>query len=223
MSQAMQYEFRLFGPYKGLTKVINGHKFVHGVYRTVVAPHSAATLMQVLSFYGAYAKGTKDYDEALAAEAAKEAAENGADEVHTEAERREHDPVSDGLQPDGGGLAPPATDERGGADSDPAQGEGVDPAGGGHEHAGVPKFEEAAEHSQPGEPSSEGSVEVQQAMLKLDPENDAHWVKAGPRTGLPKLAAVEEAYGKAGLTAADLEAAIPGWNREKAVARMLEN
>ena len=221
MSQVMQYEFRLFGAYKGKTKVVNGHKFVHGIYRTVVAPHSAATLMKVLSFYGAYAKGTKEYDEALAAEEA----EHGADEVHAEAELRADDPVSGDVQSDGGGPEAPSPDGRGGADDDSAEGAGSDSAGSGHGHAGVPEFAEvaaSAERPEPGEPASEGSVSVRAAMLKLDPENDAHWVKAGPRAGLPKLAAVEEAYGKAGLTAADLEAAIPGWNREKATQRMLD-
>lgn len=218
MSQVMQYEFRLFGPDAGKTKVINGHKFVYGIHRKVVAPHAAATLMQVLSFYGAYAKGTPQYDEALAAEEAA----NGANEVPAQAERGSDDPVLGGVRQDGGGPEAPSSDGRSGADDHSAESEGVDSTGSGHRHAGIPKFEEAAGHTQPGEPSSEGSVDVAQAMMKLDPENDSHWVKAGPRAGLPKLAAVEEAYGKAGLTAADLEAALPGWNREKAVQKMLE-
>jgi hypothetical protein len=53
-------------------------------------------------------------------------------------------------------------------------------------------------------------------MMTLDPTNDSHWVMTGAQVGKPKLAVVEEAYGRAGLTRSDLEDALPGYNREVA-------
>src|SRR3546814_14187350 len=105
MSQIMQYSFRLFGPRKGRTVAINGHKFVDGVYRAVVSPHNAANLMKVLSYYGAYAKGTPEYDAALAKEE-----NHGADEVPSGAEQggadalpREGEPAGRTAERRGGG------------------------------------------------------------------------------------------------------------------------
>ena len=213
----LQYEFHLFGGRKGKTGTINGHKFVHGVFRTIVAPVQAAPLMRVLSFYGAFAKGTPEYDAAVAKEEGhggskvSEAAGSGsADAVRS-------DSGSDGSQPEEAS----ADDGSGAADSE-AGSAGSGSAGSGLGHAGVPKFEEAASLPQPGEPVAVGSEDVKAAMLKLDPENDEHWVKHGAAKGLPKLNAVEEAYGRAGLTRQDLDAAIPGWNREKAIGAALE-
>ena len=216
--QNMQYTFRLFGGRAGKSGMINGHNFVNGMYRKIVAPVQAATLCRVLGFYGAYAQGTPEYDAALA----KEEAANGGSKVHAEAGQGKAAEVRSGSGPDGTQPEEASADDGTGADDSDAGGPGSDSAGSGHGHAGVPKFEEAASLPQPGEPASVGSDEVKAAMLKLDPENDEHWVKHGSAKGLPKLNAVEEAYGKAGLGRQDLEAAMPGWNREKAIGAALD-
>ncbi len=175
-------------------------------------------MAKVLGFYGAYAQGTPEYDAALA----KEEAANGGSKVPEaagsgEADAVRGDPGSDGAVPEA-----PSADDGSGAGNSEADGSGGSAPGDGLGHAGVPKFEEAASLPQPGEPESVGSDDVKAAMLKLDPENDDHWVKHGSAKGLPKLNAVEEAYGKAGLGRQDLEAAMPGWNREKAIGAALE-
>jgi len=214
----MQYEFRLFGGYAGRTMVVNGHKFVQGVYRTVQSPHAAATLVKVLAYYGAYHKGSAEYDAALAKEQG-----NGADEVHSGSKCRPADPVpheggSDGVGSPASGNA----DDGAGAASSEGAGSGSGSAGDGREDAGVPKFEDSASLPQPSEPASVGSEEVKTALLKLDPEDDTQWVKTGEHAGKPKLNAVEAAFGRAGLTREDLEAALPGWNRDKAIEYMME-
>lgn len=216
--QNLQYTFRLFGGRAGKSGMINGHQFVNGYYRVIVAPVQAGTLSRVLGFYGAYAQGTPEHDAALA----KEEAANGGSKVPEAAGSGSADAVRSSPEQDGSeSEAPPADDGSGAGDSE-ADGSGSDSAGSGRGHAGVPKFEEAASLPQPGEPVAVGSDDVKAAMLKLDPENDEHWVKHGAAKGLPKLNAVEEAYGKAGLGRQDLDAAMPGWNREKAIEAALE-
>lgn len=62
---------------------------------------------------------------------------------------------------------------------------------------------------------------VREAVLRLDPDVDSHWVMTGAHKGKPKLQSVEDAYGKAGLTRQDIEAAMPGYNRAKATEAAL--
>ncbi len=72
-------------------------------------------------------------------------------------------------------------------------------------------------------PLSEVAEAVKIAILKLDPEVDQHWVMTGAHKGKPKLQAVEDAYGKAGLTRSDIEAAVPGYTRDAALDAALAN
>ena len=214
----MQYEFRLFGGRAGQTVVINGHKFVQGIYHKVVAPVQASTLIKVLGYYGAHPKGSPAYDAALAKEQ-----ELGTDEVHSGAQCGPAAAVSDaGGSAGAGPAASGSSDERDGAAAASADGSRDNSPGDGHADAGVPKFEDGP-LPQPFEPASVGSRDIKTAMMKLDPENDDHWVKAGVAAGKPKLHAVETAYGRAGLTRDDLEDALPGWTRDKAIEHMLES
>ena len=158
--QSMEYEFRLFGGRMGTTMSINGHKFVDGVFRTVIPSTQLPSLAKILSYYGAFLKGSSEYDAAMAAET-------------------------------------------------------------GGEPKAEPKVAKTKAKAA-SEPLSEGNGEIAAALKKLDPENDDHWVMTGTHKGLPKLFAVEEAYGRAGLTRQDLEAALPGWNRDKALEAALE-
>jgi hypothetical protein len=209
----MQFEFRLFGPRKGQTMVLNNHQFVNGICTLVQSSDNMGTAARVFSFYRAYARGTPEYDAAMAQE---EAEANGADEV-SEASLEGTDPaVEAGVQPGGGGPAegeavPSGSDvEPGGADPTSASS-----SGDGHEHAGVPKFPEDADYRAE-EPSSSVNEDVAAAVRKLDPDVDSHWVLTGGHKGKPKLQAVEDAYGKAGLTRQDIEAAMPGYTRDAA-------
>ena len=214
----MQYEFRLFGGRKGQTVSINGHKFIQGIHHKVVAPVQAATLIKVMGYYGAYHKGSPAYEAALAKEQ-----ELGTDEVHSGAQCGPAAEVSDAGESAGAGpAASGSSDERDGAVAASVDGTGDNPPGHGHAHTGVPKFEDGP-LPEPFEPASVGNADIKTAMLKLDPENPDHWVKAGAAAGKPKLNAVETAYGRAGLAREDLEAALPGWTRDKAIEHMLES
>lgn len=228
MSQVMQYRFRLFGPYAGKTMTVNGHQFVNGETVLVQSSENMGACTRVLSFYGAFHAGTPEYEEALAKElaeqeAAKAAEEtNGGSEVHSETESGSSDEVRGDIQSDG------TKPSEAPADVSPVDAEaetgnsGIDTSGDGHGHAGVPKFEEAADQREPSEHAPEINEAVKTAVLKLDPAESSQWVSTGAHAGKPKLLAVEEAYGRAGLTRQDVEAAIPGWNRDLALETALE-
>ena len=58
------------------------------------------------------------------------------------------------------------------------------------------------------------------AVSAVDPEVDGDWVKAGPDKDKPKLQAVQDVIDRgcdAKLTRQEVEAALPGWNRLKAI------
>lgn len=55
---------------------------------------------------------------------------------------------------------------------------------------------------------------LRKAILQLDPENSEHWTG----TGKPMLNIIEKFYGSSGVTRADVQAAIPGYDREAARA-----
>ena len=227
MSQVMQYEFRLFGPRKGQTVTINGHPFVNGRVVLVQASQNMEACMKVLSFYGAFARGTPPYDEALAQEEAEDEiptnveAEHGASEVYTETVKGSDAPVPTSVRPDGAGFAKEAAVDGSGSDhTKGADGSSGDPSGDGHGHAGIPKFPEDKDRRVI-EPPSQVNEIVKIAVLKLDPEVDQHWVMTGAHKGKPKLQEVESAYGKAGLTRQDIEAAAPGWTRDYALEAAL--
>lgn len=215
MTQALQYTFRLFGPNKGKTMEVSGHQFVNGEARLVGAPQNMGHVLRVLGYYGAFAMGTAEYDAAVAREKEQEAEADGADEVHEDAESGASEaPVGD-VQPEGGEPSEEGTEDGAGDASDSEGEAGVRPEGDGHEDAGVPDFSEAASLKEPEEPKGDANTALAAAVSKLDPENDAHWTKAG----LPALSAVEEAYGRAGVTRKDVEAAMPGWNRDAALEK----
>jgi hypothetical protein len=48
--------------------------------------------------------------------------------------------------------------------------------------------------------------------MALDPENDKHWTE----TGLPAMAAIEQAAKSTGIIRSEVEEAAPGHNREAA-------
>lgn len=212
MSGVMQYEFRLFGPRKGQTLLLNGHQFIKGVCTLMQSSDNMGNAARVFSYYMAFARGTPEYDEALAAEEAK----HGTGEIFEKAVEGINSTVSAGVQSDGRGSpeesAVPGT---GDVITDRSDSAGSDSSRDGYEHAGVSKFPEDANYRAE-EPASSVNNEITVAVMKLDPEIDSHWVLTGAHKGKPKLQAVEDAYGKANLTRQDLEAAMPGYDRKAA-------
>ena len=217
MSGIMRFEFRLFGPRKGWTGVINSHQFVNGICTLTQSSDNMGTAARVFSFYRAFARGTLEYDAAMAAEEA----EHGADEVNPPALEGADPAVPARAGPDGAGPsegeAVPGGDYAGPGGTDPAS---PDASGDGHEHSGVPIFPEDKDYRAE-EPSSSVNEGIKAAVLKLDPDVDSHWVMTGAHKGKPKLQAVEDAYGKNTLTRQDIEAAMPGYNRDAASAAAL--
>ncbi len=212
MSGIMQYEFHLFGPRKGQTININGHNFRNGVATLAYSSEAMGSCMKVLRSYGAFARGTQEYLDAMD----KEEAANGVNDILAASDGGSDDPIRSGVRPVGAQPPPsPANASAGGNDSQRATGPNGDPAGHGHEHAGIPKFPEDKDFRAT-EPSSSVNVGIMAAVMKLDPEVDDHWVQTGAAKGLPKLNAVEEAYGKANLTRQDVDAAAPNYNRDRA-------
>jgi len=67
---------------------------------------------------------------------------------------------------------------------------------------------------QPNKQQALGNERLAAALQKLDPENDEHWTKLGK----PAMAALEQFYGSTDFTRADVEAAIPDFNRDAARA-----
>lgn len=215
MANLMQYTFRLFGPRKGLTVVLNGHRFVNGLYRTVQQPNAAGFLMRSLSYFGAYAMGTAEYEAALKRE--KEAEASGSDEVPTGEESDTADANDGEVQSQGGESASEDSSNGAGDGNDSERGSGILSEGDGHNDARVPDFSEAATIVPPGEPAGTPSNTIKAALMKLDPDNNEHWTKAG----LPALLAVETALGRAGVTRRDVESAFPGYTRDQAIMQSL--
>lgn len=63
---------------------------------------------------------------------------------------------------------------------------------------------------------SDTKIKLAKIIHGLSPENNDHWTDAGK----PRLSVIEEALGAAGVSRADVEAAAPGWTREKAAAEI---
>ncbi len=226
MAKPMLYSIRFFGGYRGRNKTINGHQFIMGMYTLVANPDSVAFVLKAMAAYGAYAKGTEEYDAALKREqesdAVKAAAaektqeeEHGTSEVQPPSETGQTDSVSGDVRPDGAEPTETPTNDGesdvGGEDG----GSGLPADRDGHSDSGLSKFEEG-ESRGPVEPAGEINSDLVRAIRALDHTVDEHWVLRGRHAGRPKLGAVEEAFGQSGLTRADVEDALPHYTREVA-------
>ncbi len=139
--------------------------------------------------FQAYPDPSKELDDARAA--LKEDADAGQAEPDEPAQGDEH--------PGG------ADDDEGGAGQEPDQPEDADEVSGGDD----PQAGGEGAGDAPGD-GQEGPVAA--ALRQLDPANDEHWTADGK----PKMAAVEAVLGRSDVTRADVDAALPGFNREKA-------
>lgn len=80
----------------------------------------------------------------------------------------------------------------------------------------------AAEQAKPkkakrGRPTNRAKA-IKAAILKLDPYRTSQWVPTGFRAGQPKLSAVQKICGFPIFEYDEINAALPGWTREKAKA-----
>jgi hypothetical protein len=208
-SNLMRYEFHLFGPLNGKSMNIGGHQFIAGKYQIVAKPEDAKFVIRYLSHWQAYAKGTPEY-------AAAVEKENGAGKVQGDARSGQAEALSGNVQSDGREFTPSQVDEVSGHAGSAQREAGLRSEGNGHTDAGVPNFEEADSLKPPTEPTVLPSETLRAAVMKLDPDNVDHWTQAG----LPKLSVIDEVLGRAGATRKDVEAAVPGWTRDKALERI---
>lgn len=139
--------------------------------------------------YQAFPDPSRELDEAVAA-------------IHGEADAAEAEQDEPGA---GDGDKGGAQDDAGGA-GQPAPEPGNPAEGGGHAEA------------QPGEAEpgrsdqGDGQSPIAAALSKLDPADDEHWTADGK----PKMTALEAIMGRSDITRAQVDAAVPGFNREKA-------
>lgn len=231
MAKAKIFTFRLFGAYRGVTKRINGHQFVDGNHSIAVDPERVAALMQVLGYYGGYAKGTTEYDKHLAVEQAidlsnqkavdltdKEPETDGTDDILSKADEGSATRLGSEVQQTGAEPAEETSDNGSGTGDSSGGSAGSGALGDGHSDSGLSKFEES-EGDGPSEPSSEIDNGLKRAVLALDPEAEEHWIARGRHAGKPALTAVEEALGRAGVTRSDVEDAMPAYTRKVAQER----
>lgn len=217
MSQVMRYEVRLFGPLKGATRSINGHKFVGGVCYLIGKPEAVSFALKYLESYQAFARGTPQFDRAIEREAREE--KHGVSHNETGARDRKAGEADDEIQPVRPGAAERESGHGGESGEASTGSTGSVPDGDGHEDAGIPKFEESKNRVEPSEPAGDVNNDVRAAVMKLDPDTADHWT----RDGKPKLSAVEGALGRAGVTRRDVDAAAPDWTRDRAVERVLKD
>jgi hypothetical protein len=165
------------------------YKFENGFFVSVIDSGKVEKTNRVMgTFYGAFPYKAEQGDGSGQVPAAPAEGGPGA-EV----------PLHGGLRPDGQG--PAAQDAAlGGADAGAGSGsQGSVPSGDGHQDSGD-------------DGSAERTRRVREAVAALDPENDEHWTAGG----VPRIDAVEKALGRAGLTRAEVERAVPGYTRDTA-------
>lgn len=216
MSQAITILFLLTGQLAGKTITLGDYQFVEGRCEITDDPVQLALHARALEVnWQALPENDPRHEQIAAAMA--ELIDKTAEELANE--QREIPPGGNG--PDRtaevhGGSEPEAP----AADSAAIVGEADAgaPAGGAERAAADADGHQEGVSQDAGQGSSEAKPEVNEklrnAVLGLDPKVDANWTKDGK----PAMKAVEAAYGSAGITRADVEAAAPGFNREAAKA-----
>ena len=203
----MKLKFGFVGPDYGKTRLINGFQFVNGFFTLNDTPESVAGVTAYLAHYQAYPVGSDEYEAGMEkyGHGKRDIQAGGAPEVQGQG-------VSDGSGPNSSS----ATGFDGPSDPQGDQGEqGTDRSG--HEDSGLVDEQESDGQDDQSEAAEAVQVKagpkVAEAVYKLDAMNDDHWTDAG----LPAMAAVEAALGSTGITRRDVAAAVPGWDREKAL------
>jgi hypothetical protein len=212
----MKFEIELVGHFAGKTVVLNGLQYVDGVATIKGEATAMASLMEYhRKCYQAYLVGSADL---AAAKARLENKEPEADGISADIQGSERE-VESGARSD---IEPAAVELDGsGSDEAPATGSGPVSEGsrgesgsdGEHESSDATSSGEPTEAVvEPTEPQAPVNKKLADAVMKLDYGNNDHWTDGG----LPAMKAVESAYGATGITRADVEDAMPEWNRESA-------
>lgn len=188
----------LTGHYAGRTIEINGSTFVNGELELTGDLKSMDGLIRYMATYNAYLAGSDELAAAQERDRRNKETANGANEIL-----------------DGPAGTDPSGVSADDADSGAASGTGTtgtstDGAGSVSDGDGVPGGRESDAALQASDPQV---LKIIDGINALDPTVDDHWTQAG----LPSVQAVATASGVANVTRKDIEAAMPGWNREKAM------
>lgn len=186
------------GHYAGKTVKINGHDFVNGVLEMKGDMKAMDGVINYFRTFNAFLAGSDELAEAQARDALnKGGPTNGAGTILA------------GEGPDTSGVQANGSDPIAGSGSEPI-GDSV-PTGSGSSGDGVSGGREGGSTSETVDPQV---LKIQDSLKALDPTADDHWTDAG----LPRVDAIATATGIPNVTRKDIEKAIPGWNREAALA-----
>ena len=216
MSSMMRMSFALTGPHAGKTIKLRSYQFINGILQFKGTPDEVNGLMRYLGrSYQAYPVGSPELAEAQARDAAARGGDHGVGDLHEDWPEE----VPSEVQPGGEGTAEVRADD-GEAGHDPEAGAaGGVPGGDGHEDAGLSDEEGEQGEVATGPKGPEVPLPVDRdalkdAIMSLDPNDDSDWTGVG----LPRMAALEQKLGSTGVKRSDVEAVVPGWNREAAAS-----
>lgn len=128
------------------------------------------------------------------------------DEARAAIERGTDAAEADEDEPKAGDGDPGGTENNEGGAGDPAP----EPEGTDEGDSDAQPEPGAAEPGRPGE--GDGQSPINQALSRLDPEDDEAWTADGK----PKMSAIEAAMGRSDVTRAQVDAAAPGFDRDAA-------
>lgn len=225
MTTIAKRAFRIFGPNAGKSGEFGGHYFREGVLFMQESAEVLEHVTRKLSRYGAFPRGSDEYEAAMLRESLeKEAEADGNHDTPDPVEGGgETDKVQGGDGSAGEGTGETPTVDVPGSDDSEAGSERVVSEGDGHQDPelsgderkdveGQESPEEAADASVVDEtPVAAVNEKMKKVVLSLDPDVEEHWTPEGA----PAMAAIEEAYG-ADFAREDINNAVPEWNREKA-------
>lgn len=215
MVELHRVELVLVGTHAGKTITVHGRRYVQGVFRADVRADQVEHLIRAgARLDGSFPRGSRE-------QAVAEDRINGRahPEKDTDAEVRG---VHDVLSPLHVRPGDPAAE----AEGLHGRGDGDAPGGAVRVRADRDRYQDTRIHGQAEGRLDEGdapersgpvNLKLAAAIRVLDPENDEFWTVEG----LPKLSAIEEAYGCAGLTREDVDAAVPEWDRDAALTAAL--
>jgi hypothetical protein len=193
LKKEMTMKFILTGHLAGRTMEINTFKYVDGVLDWPGPVDKMGGLIAYMATFNAYPLGSDEYNAAIKRD--KENA-NGSGKVLSGQERG----AAGGLSANG---TSPSASEGDGAVKSSANGQGSGALGGGAETGRV-----APQSDDP------KTLKVLDALKALSPDVNENWTEEG----LPSVSAVENASGVPGVLRKDIDSALPGWNRVKALA-----
>ena len=219
MSSLMRVDLVLVGVNAGKNIKLNNLFFENGIAEVIGTADNVGHAINYYATYSAFPRGSREF---LAAYEAYErhlnGMINGSGSVHKTGESRTTNAVQSDIRSFGGPITPLSSNGSGTDVADTSRNSGVLATGNGRIDSRLPKSNGVDTSANDSGPLT-GDPIVVKAILILDPANEDHWTLAG----LPKVDIVAQAAGNAGLTRREVDAAIPGWNREQAMTKAMED